>query len=97
VLEHGHQGDTIDVGIALTSGAPTHRGLYVGVTRGRDENRIHVVTELGDLTEARDVLEAPDKDHQRCRAERVELVAILDRLAPAWGALRSELNRVLGS
>ena len=43
--EHGHQGDTVDVGIALTSAATTHRGLYVAATRGRDENRIHVITE----------------------------------------------------
>jgi hypothetical protein len=55
--EHGHQGDTVDVGIALISAASTHRGLYVAATRGRDENRIHVVTEHDDLTEARDVLD----------------------------------------
>ena len=34
--EHGHQGDTVDVGITLVSTATTHRGLYVGMTRGRD-------------------------------------------------------------
>jgi conjugative relaxase-like TrwC/TraI family protein len=55
--EHGHQGDTVDVGIALTSIATTHRGLYVATTRGRDENRIHVVTEHDDLAEAREVLD----------------------------------------
>jgi conjugative relaxase-like TrwC/TraI family protein len=55
--EHGHQGDTVDIGIALTSPATTHRGLYVAATRGRDENRIHVITAHDDLTEARDVLE----------------------------------------
>ena len=55
--EHGHQGDTVDVGIALTSAATTHRGLYVAATRGRDENRIHVITEHDDLAEARDVLD----------------------------------------
>ena len=33
--EHGHQGDTVDVGIALASRATTHRGLYVATTRGR--------------------------------------------------------------
>ena len=31
--EHGHQGDTVDVGIALVSAATTHRGLYVAMTR----------------------------------------------------------------
>ncbi len=55
--EHGHQGDTIDVGIAVVSAATTHRGLYVGSTRGRDDNRIHVITETTDRVEARDVLE----------------------------------------
>ena len=55
--EHGHQGDTVDVGIALTSSATTHRGLYVATTRGRDDNRIHVVTDTNDLAEAREVLE----------------------------------------
>jgi conjugative relaxase-like TrwC/TraI family protein len=55
--EHGHQGDTVDVGIALTSSATSHRGLYVATTRGRDDNRIHVVTDTNDLAEARDVLE----------------------------------------
>ena len=55
--EHGHQGDTVDVGIALVSTATTHRGLYVGMTRGRDDNHVHVVTETTDPAEARDVLE----------------------------------------
>ena len=56
--EHGVQGDTVDVAIELVSTATTRRGLYVGVTRGRDENRIHVVTETHDRGEARDVLDA---------------------------------------
>jgi hypothetical protein len=56
--EHGHQGDTVDVAIALVSSATTHRGLYVGATRGRDENRIHVITDTADVAEARDVLDA---------------------------------------
>ena len=55
--EHGHQGDTVDVGITLVSTATTHRGLYVGMTRGRDGNHVHVVTESTDPAEARDVLE----------------------------------------
>jgi hypothetical protein len=56
--EHGHQGDTVDLALELVSTATTHRGLYVGVTRGRDENRLHVITETDDATEARDVLDA---------------------------------------
>jgi hypothetical protein len=55
--EHGHQGDTVDVGIALVSTGTTHRGLYVATSRGRHDNRIHVATDTNELTEARDVLE----------------------------------------
>jgi AAA domain len=55
--EHAHQGDTVDVGITLVSTATTHRGLYVGVTRGRDQNQIHVVTDSTDPADARDVLD----------------------------------------
>ena len=55
--EYGNQSDTVDVAIELVSTATTHRGLYVGATRGRDDNRIHVITDSTDLTEARDVLE----------------------------------------
>jgi hypothetical protein len=56
--EHGHQGDTVDIGLELVSAATTHRGLYVGATRGRNENRLHVVTDTDDPAEARDVLNA---------------------------------------
>ncbi len=56
--EHGHQGHTVDVALALVSPATTHRGLYVGATRGRQANRLCVVTETADLAEARDVLES---------------------------------------
>jgi hypothetical protein len=55
--EYGNQSDTVDVAIELVSTATTHRGLYVGATRGRDDNRIHVITDSTDLAEARDVLE----------------------------------------
>jgi hypothetical protein len=55
--EHGTQGDTLDIGIQLVSSATTQRGLYVGATRGRDENRMYVVTETTDVAEARNVLE----------------------------------------
>jgi len=56
--EHGAQGDTVDVAIELVSPATTHRGLYVGATRGRDENRMYVITDTDDPAEARDVLDA---------------------------------------
>lgn len=52
---HGHQGDTVDIGLAVVTEATSHRGLYVGLTRGRQENRLLVVTD--DPAQARDVLE----------------------------------------
>jgi conjugative relaxase-like TrwC/TraI family protein len=52
---HGHQGDTVDVSLAVITEATTHRGLYVGATRGRDNNQLLVVTDQPD--QARDVLE----------------------------------------
>ncbi|WP_395156723.1 AAA family ATPase, partial [Ilumatobacter sp.] len=54
--EHGNQGDTVDFGIELATVATTQRGLYVGATRGRDDNKILVVTETDDLDDAREIL-----------------------------------------
>ena len=56
--EHGYESATVTAGVELASAATTRRGLYVGVTRGRDENLICVITESNDVAEARDVLEA---------------------------------------
>jgi conjugative relaxase-like TrwC/TraI family protein len=55
--EPGYQSDTVTVGIELASASTTRRGLYVAVTRGRDENWICVITQSADVAEARDVLE----------------------------------------
>jgi hypothetical protein len=55
---HGHQGDTVDTGVAIVTEATTHRSLYVGATRGRHENWLLVVTDDDtDPAAARDVLE----------------------------------------
>ena len=43
--EHGHQGDTVDIAYELVTRATTHRGLYVGATRGRAANQVLVVTD----------------------------------------------------
>lgn len=51
----GHQGDTVDVGLAVVTEATSHRGLYVAATRARDENRLLVVTD--DPENVRDILE----------------------------------------
>lgn len=78
--EHGNQGDTTSVGIELVSEATTRRGLYVGATRGREENLILVVTQSHDLDEARDVLE------RVLANERADLPAIAQRRALAQEA-----------
>lgn len=54
---HGHQGDTVDIGIAVITEATNHRSLYVAATRGRQENRLLVVTDNPEQEAARDVLE----------------------------------------
>jgi conjugative relaxase-like TrwC/TraI family protein len=55
--EHGYESDTVTAAIELASTATIRGGLYVGVTRGRDENLICVITDSGDVAEARDILE----------------------------------------
>ena len=55
--EHGNQGVTTDVAHHLVTPATTARGLYVGATRGRDRNDLHVITDTFDASEARRVLE----------------------------------------
>lgn len=76
--EHGAQGETADRGITLATTATTGRGLYVGMTRGRDENHALVVTEEPDLAEAISILEGaiaidradiPATTHRRLLAE----------------------------
>lgn len=68
---HGHQGDTVDVSLTVVTAATTHRSLYVGATRGRDLNRLLVVTEEPDL--ARDILE------QVLTNDRADLPAVAQR------------------
>ncbi|MGH8952963.1 MAG: MobF family relaxase, partial [Acidimicrobiia bacterium] len=54
---HGHQGDTVDRSYMLVTPGTSHRALYVGATRGRDSNRLLVITDEPDLAAARDTLE----------------------------------------
>jgi len=76
--EHGAQGETADRSITVATTATTGRGLYVGMTRGRDENHALVVTDTPELTEAISILEAaiaidradiPATTHRRLLAE----------------------------
>lgn len=55
--EPGNQSDTQDRSITLAAGSTTGRGLYVGMTRGRQANHVLVVTDTDDLGAARDLLE----------------------------------------
>ena len=71
--EHGHQGDTVDVAYELVTRATTHRGLYVGATRGRAVNHLLVVTDTADPAQARDVLE------QVLANDRVDVPAVAQR------------------
>jgi conjugative relaxase-like TrwC/TraI family protein len=71
--EHGHQGDTVDVAYELVTRATTHRGLYVGATRGRAANNFLVATDTADPAEAREVLE------QVLANDRVDLPAVAQR------------------
>jgi hypothetical protein len=64
---HGYQSDTVTIGVELVDGATTRRGFYVGVTRGCEENWIHVITDSRDVAEARDILE------QRLAVDRVDI------------------------
>jgi len=76
--EPGNQSDTTNRSITLATGATTCQGLYVGATRGRDENLICVVTDTHHPAEALDVLQrilATDRTDQPAIATRRELAA----------------------
>ncbi len=92
--EHGAQGETADRSITLATTATTGRGLYVGMTRGRDENLALVVTDTPDLAEAISVLEAaiaidradiPATTHRRALAAAVPRSGTRPRVEiPDW-------------
>ncbi len=94
--EHGNQGITTDHSITLVTGTTTGRGLYVGATRGRDDNQILVVTDQHSEREAIDLLgrvlatdraDTPAVTHRRHLAERQPAPAPGPRrrtVEPAW-------------
>jgi conjugative relaxase-like TrwC/TraI family protein len=69
---HGLQGDTVDVGFAVITESTSHRSLYVGATRGRNENYLYVVSD--EPENARDVLE------RVLTNERADIPAVVQRL-----------------
>jgi conjugative relaxase-like TrwC/TraI family protein len=92
--EHGAQGETADRSITLATTATTGRGLYVGMTRGRDENLALVVTEAPELAEAISILEVaiaidradiPATTHRRTLAATVPRSRTRSRVQiPDW-------------
>jgi hypothetical protein len=55
--EPGNQAETADRSLTLATAASTGRGLYVAVTRGRDDNQILVVTDTHNVLDAIDSLQ----------------------------------------
>ena len=55
--EYGTQSATETASITLATPATAGRGLYVAMTRGRDDNHVYVVTDTHEMAEARDILE----------------------------------------
>jgi hypothetical protein len=71
--EYGTQSATETASITLAGPATTGRGLYVAMTRGRDDNRVYVVTDTHDMSEARDVLEGI------VASDRADIPAVVQR------------------
>ncbi len=92
--EHGNQGVTTDESITLVTGTTTGRGLYVGMTRGRDSNDVLVITDRPSEQEAMDVLgralatdraDTPAVVHRRDLAQRQPTPRLARRATePEW-------------
>ena len=82
--EHGAQGDTADCSITLATTATSGRGLYVGMTRGRNDN-LTLVADTADLAQAIGVLEAAiaiDRADIPATTQRRTLAAAVPRSSP---------------
>ena len=74
--EPGNQSETATASITLATPATTCRGLYVAVTRGRNDNQILVACDTHDINDAIDVLEqilATDRADRPATRTRHEL------------------------
>ena len=90
--EPGNQSDTTTTSITLATEATTGRGLYVGATRGRDENIILVVTDTHQPRDAREVLErilTTDRADIPATTQRRQLAATVPTPAPRCRGVRS--------
>ncbi len=82
--EHGAQGDTADRSVTLATTATSGRGLYVGMTRGRNHN-LALVADTDDLAQAISVLEAAiavDRADIPATVQRRTLAAAVPRSSP---------------
>ena len=82
--EHGAQGDTADRSITLATTATSGRGLYVGMTRGRNDN-LTLVADTADLAHAISVLEAAiaiDRADIPATTQRRTLATTVPRSSP---------------
>ncbi len=88
--EPGNQSDTQDRSITLATGSTTGRGLYVGLTRGRQANHVLVVTDTNDLGAARDILE------RLLTCDRADVPAVTRRHQLREDRLDTVLQRWIG-
>jgi len=78
--EPGNQSETADRSLTLATAATTCRGLYVAVTRGRDDNMLLVVADSHDVRDAIDTLEqilAADRTDTPATSVRRELATAI--------------------
>ncbi len=94
---YGVQGATVDASHTMLSEATSAAGVYVGMTRGRETNRLHIVAE--DLTDARaqfiDAMERDPADRglDHATAQAAEAVRGLIADGPV-GLVTEELQRL---
>lgn len=75
---------------------PTHRGLYVGATRGRRANHLLVITEEPDLADARDLLSyvlTHDRVDVPATAQRRHLAETVRGAQPSLSERRAAADR----
>lgn len=89
---YGVQGATVDASHTILSEATSAAGVYVGMTRGRDTNRLHIAAE--DMTDARaqfiDAMERDPADRGLDHATRAAQEAVRGLVEDGPVRLRTE-------
>lgn len=84
VTDYGNQGTTVDHGSVLLEEGMSGGGAYVGATRGREENTLHIVAEDTDEARAKFIrIMGTDRADRGLEAAREDLAAELAGLQPA--------------